>query len=185
MQGPSANLLTLACALLTVSTCNALDNGLGIKPAMGFNTWNAFNVDSASPARALRDQGSRNSVLMDALQKVASRGLSVAACTSVRRTHVHWPHAQLMRRRFVTWRTPWWTEASWKRATRTSTSTVTRTACHAGGMIPAQRDCSPARAQTTDSGVAQQLPWSRLVCNRGAHTTTSVAAPLGPAMPDT
>ena len=49
MQGASTRLLTLACVLLAVSTCTALENGLGVKPAMGFNTWNAFHLDSASP----------------------------------------------------------------------------------------------------------------------------------------
>lgn len=44
---PACSIVTLACVLLAVHPCVALNNGLGIKPAMGFNTWNAFNVNSA------------------------------------------------------------------------------------------------------------------------------------------
>ena len=50
---PTASIVTLTCVLLAVHRCVALDNGLGIKPAMGFNTWNAFNVDSALACRCL------------------------------------------------------------------------------------------------------------------------------------
>ena len=44
---PVFSIVALACVLLASTPCVALDNGLGIRPAMGFNTWNAFNVDSA------------------------------------------------------------------------------------------------------------------------------------------
>ncbi len=89
MKGPSANLLTLATALLTVSTCTALNNGLGVTPAMGFNTWNAFNVDSASPARILREHGSSAfSSWMLSSVAIALSGLLLAACTLVRRVRI-------------------------------------------------------------------------------------------------
>lgn len=34
--------------LLLLPLCCALNNGLALTPAMGFNTWNAFGVNSAS-----------------------------------------------------------------------------------------------------------------------------------------
>ena len=37
-------------ALGASTPCTCLDNGLGRTPAMGFNTWNAFNTRSARPA---------------------------------------------------------------------------------------------------------------------------------------
>lgn len=42
----------------------ALDNGLGLKPALGFNTWNAFGTKSAhtvlQPLTWLHTQGSQS-----------------------------------------------------------------------------------------------------------------------------
>ena len=77
----AASILTLACVLLAVHRCVALDNGLSIKPAMGFNTWNAFNVDSALACSLLMVTG-RCDILLHACVLHALGSCSLAMLTA-------------------------------------------------------------------------------------------------------
>jgi len=112
-------------AVFAAPACDALDNGLGLTPAMGFNTWNAFGTNSAPQAVHSNDSDGRIT-----LENLMQEYASPSSCRSPsqglmhRDANVEDPGIvppQSTSRTSATWRTTWSMMASCMQATTTST----------------------------------------------------------------